>query len=230
MFTMNPDAPNPSLLNLLLHGVFLTFDGGCYLRRVETEDGFYVEAGIGLSPYRMRFDLAEGELCLRKVAEWFAAKRVELLKNIPSNVAGKGGKAIASAERETRFVCQNCHKTYRFGDAVNDFSGVGDAIKTLSLCFCSNTCQSLYKTATGRNFPPVGAEIPLSERESEIQNVQGMKADLGLMTPLDETMLKEIESGRIKYRDAAIDGPVYHGQVATEFQRTDNTDVEERKE
>lgn len=82
MFTLNPDSPNPNLLNLLLNGAFVTFDGGCYIRRVEMSDGFYVEVGIGLTRHRARFDLAEGELCLRKVAEWFAAKRGELLKNI----------------------------------------------------------------------------------------------------------------------------------------------------
>ena len=87
MFMLNPDSPNPSLFNMLLHGATVTFDGGCYLRRVETEDGFCVEAGIGLSPHKMRCDLAEGELCLRKVAEWFAAKRGEILKNAPRNMS-----------------------------------------------------------------------------------------------------------------------------------------------
>lgn len=255
MFTLNPDNPNPALLNLLLHGALVTFDGGCYLKRVETDDGFYVEAGIGLSPHKTRFDLAEGELCLRKVAEWFATKRGEILKNLPPIDVAKGieptykpeytrtvregvpvrtqvfaydeilvtvttgdrrcvtlsDKAgdtysvtglpvdvwmditafitetgpyapgyVAPEGLDTKFICQTCQKTYRYGDAVEHFMTAGKIATTMPLCFCSGVCQSMYHKRTGRVYPPVGAEIPLG---------------------------------------TAMDGPVYHGQVSPAYQQ-----------
>jgi len=282
MFTLNPDAPNPALLNLLLHGAVVTFDGGCYVKRVETDAGFHVEAGIGLTPHRMRFDLAEGELALRKVAEWFAAKRGEILKprdvsqgiepaykteytrtvreepplrtqvfaydeilvsvttgdrrkvtlsnrdgdsynivGLPVDVWSdinnfiQGGGAIrdklVAPDADTIYLCQQCGKRYSYGQAMDHFLAAGKVAPTLPLCFCSGVCQSLYKQRTGRTFPPVGAEIPLGE-----------PLPCNLLTPLDETMLKEIESGKIQFKDQPPpDGPVYHGQVAPAYQQPD---------
>ena len=62
---------NPALLDILKLGGIVTFDGGCFLKRIVTEDRHYLEVGVGLatSTYR-RFDLAEGELALKQAHDW----------------------------------------------------------------------------------------------------------------------------------------------------------------
>jgi hypothetical protein len=53
------------------------------------------------------------------------------------------------------FLCQDCAREYKYGESTS----------TAPLCFCTGLCQVHYKERTGREFPPVGAEIPLGKPE-----------------------------------------------------------------
>lgn len=65
------NTPNPALLDILKIGGMVTFNGGCFLRRVIVDERHFLEVGVGLatSTYR-RFDLGEGELALKQAFDW----------------------------------------------------------------------------------------------------------------------------------------------------------------
>lgn len=69
--------------------------------------------------------------------------------NIPRQKV-KADQILDYAPDQT-FLCQHCHKEYRYGKSTS----------TAPHCFCTGLCQVEYKRTTGREFPPVGGEIPL---------------------------------------------------------------------
>lgn len=50
------------------------------------------------------------------------------------------------------YLCQNCGEGYQ-----------PDPAKPKSFCFCSDDCTTAYRARTGREWPPIGGEIPLDK-------------------------------------------------------------------
>jgi hypothetical protein len=59
------------------------------------------------------------------------------------------------------FLCQQCHKEYRYGEAKADLGKGRAGHKYNPLCFCTEKCGDKYLVERGTCNPPVGAEIPL---------------------------------------------------------------------
>jgi len=88
---------------------------------------------------------------------------------------------------DQQFVCQECRQKYLYGNAKNLLSTVGSNYPAV---FCSNVCRDKFRKRTGRNFPAVGAEIPLGETHTVWKPAAMEQAFVGTVTVPEQALVK----------------------------------------